>query len=130
MDEIVGRDGELAALRGFFEKPFPAALLIEGEAGIGKTTIWREAVREAEAGGHRVLSASPTEGETRLPFAALGDLLGGAIGDVLDRLPSPQRHALAVALLLEEPEGGLLDRRAVAVGLLGVLEVLAGGLPV
>ncbi|MBO0882107.1 MAG: AAA family ATPase, partial [Mycobacterium sp.] len=38
---FVGRDGELAALRTVLGKP-PAVVLVEGEAGIGKTRLVRE----------------------------------------------------------------------------------------
>ena len=84
MAVIVGRDEELAVVDRFCERPRPAALVIDGEPGIGKTILWREAVQEAETRGHRVLSASPTEAETQLPFAALGDLLGDAVAETID----------------------------------------------
>jgi len=125
MAEIVGRDEELAALQKFLERPRPSALLIEGEAGIGKTILCREAVRLAADRGDRVLSASPTESEKQLPFAALGDLLSGAVPEALTELPTPQRSALAAALLLEEPSEATPDRRAIAVAVLGVLRALA-----
>ena len=56
-DQIVGREAELAAVERFLAAPSdePAALVVEGEAGIGKTTVWLEAVRLAEARGLRVL---------------------------------------------------------------------------
>ena len=54
----------------------PAALVVEGEAGIGKTTVWLEAVRLGEARAFRVLQARPAESEARLSYAALADLLG------------------------------------------------------
>jgi len=53
-----------------------------------------------------VLSASPAEAETQLPFAALGDLLTDTFHSVADELPSPQRRALGAALLLDEAEDG------------------------
>src|SRR5207302_10980330 len=102
MAKLVGRDEELAAVDRFFERPLPSALVIEGEAGVGKTTVWHQAVQVAEGRGWRVLSATPGETEVQLPYAALGDVLGSTI-KALDELPSPQRHALGVALLLEEP---------------------------
>src|SRR5438105_1961385 len=125
MAVIVGRDEELAVVDRFCERPRPAALVIDGEPGIGKTILWREAVQEAETRGHRVLSASPTEAETQLPFAALGDLLGDAVAETIDELPEPQRRALGAALLLEEPGETPPDRRAVAVAVLSVLRLLA-----
>jgi predicted ATPase len=46
---IVGRDAELVTVDRFLERVAVglAALVIEGEAGIGKTTLWAEAVRAA-----------------------------------------------------------------------------------
>jgi hypothetical protein len=52
-----------------------------------------------------VLSSRPAESDEQLSFAALADLLSGALDRVLPELPAPQRSALEVALLLaEEPE--------------------------
>jgi Cdc6-like AAA superfamily ATPase len=43
---IVGREGELARVRSFVGSVSegPSALLLEGAAGIGKTTLWRAGV--------------------------------------------------------------------------------------
>jgi hypothetical protein len=54
----------------------PRALLLEGEAGIGKTTLWWNGVADATQLGHHVLQAKPAEGEAALAFAGLGDLRG------------------------------------------------------
>ena len=54
----------------------PAGLILEGEAGIGKTTLWRAAVEQARQRGFRVLSRPVTEAETVLAYAGVGDLLG------------------------------------------------------
>jgi DNA-binding CsgD family transcriptional regulator len=130
--EIVGRHEEVTVVREFLDarRPIRTALLIQGEPGIGKTTLWRSGVQHAEAAGYRVLSASPTESETQLPFTALGDLLAEHVAEILDDLPTPQRRALEVALLLAEPRDVPLDRRATGVALLGALRVLAARSPV
>jgi predicted ATPase len=56
--EIVGREEELRSLRAFFGRTSggPAVLILECEAGIGKSTLWRAAVEEASAQSTRVLS--------------------------------------------------------------------------
>ena len=64
------------------------ALVIEGEAGAGKTALWEAALALAREAGALVLSARPTEAETSFAHAALGDLLG-AHPDALKRLPRP-----------------------------------------
>ena len=83
-DTVLGREDELAAIASFFDddRPTPRALLLEGEAGIGKTTLWREAVRLAEGRG-RVLASRASEAEAKLSFTVLGDLLTSALDDGL-----------------------------------------------
>ena len=74
---VFGRDAELAevtttlsdARSGF------AALVLEGDPGIGKTTVWRSGIAHAASQGYRVLSCRAVQAEVRLSFAALGDLL-------------------------------------------------------
>jgi DNA-binding CsgD family transcriptional regulator len=122
--EVVGREDELAVLVGFLDgRQPPRILMLEGEAGIGKTTLWREGVVLSEQRGLLSLTCSPAESETQLPFAAAGDLLSGLAENVLESLPTPQRRALAAALLLEEVEGPPPDPRAVALAFLGALRV-------
>jgi hypothetical protein len=68
-----------------------------------------------------VLEAVPSGGEVELAYAGLGDLLTRAREHVGAPRP-PQRRALRVALLLEEPDERAPDERAVAAALLGLLE--------
>lgn len=124
--DVVGREKELAAIADFLVAGGPAcAVVVDGEPGIGKTTVWQAAVESAANGGLRVLRARPAESEAKLAFSSLADLLGGSLGDVLEELPLPQRRALEVALLLEDAAGKRADRRAVAAGLLSSLRALA-----
>jgi DNA-binding CsgD family transcriptional regulator len=125
---ILGRDGELARMNDFLESASggPAALILEGAAGIGKTTLWRAGVSFARARGHRVLSCRAAESEARLSYAGLGDLFDFE----LPSLPAPQRRALDAALLRAEVEGAPPDQRAVSVASLGVLRALAASAPV
>src|SRR6059036_950228 len=119
--DLIGRGEELAAIARFLETRAPAcAIAIEGEPGIGKTTVWEAAVAEAAARGARTLRARPAQSEAKLSFSGLADLLGETLGEVT--LP-PQRRALEIALLIDE--GGRSDRRAVAAGLLSALRALA-----
>ena len=84
-------------------------LVLEGEAGAGKTTLFRTAVDHARGEGIRVLQARPSRAESDLSFAALGDLLEGVLEEVGEELPQPQLNALRAALLLEPP--GETERR-------------------
>ena len=110
--DVVGREDELAAISDFLEADgSPCAVVVEGEPGIGKTTVWLAAIEQAEARGFRVLRARPAESESRLAFSSLADLLGPVLEDVLGELPPPQRRALDAALLIDD--GARADRRAV-----------------
>ena len=127
--ELIGRDEELQRVQRFLEA-VPAsgrALLIAGEAGVGKTSLWQSAVGRAQAAGMRVIAARPTEAETSFAHAALGDLLGPH-PEVLEDLPGPQRRALEVALLLTE-RGEKPDQQAVALATLAGLRALARAAP-
>ncbi len=124
---VVGRDAELASIRDFVAgiPDGASALVLEGEAGMGKTTLWRAGVEAAEAAGLCVLQAEPAESETALSFSGLGDLLEPVLDEALAPLPAGQRSALARALVLEEFEGPAPDAHAAGVALLNALRGLA-----
>lgn len=128
---IYGRELEVANVTAFVRRgDEPGALILEGEPGIGKTTLWRAAVAEARRSGFRVLACSPASGEAQLSFAALADLLGESLPEVGDRLPNLQRRALEVALLLAAPSGEETAQRTVLAGTLATLRLLADRQPV
>jgi DNA-binding CsgD family transcriptional regulator len=108
----------------------PAGLIIEGQAGIGKTTIWLSAVEEALAQGFRVLSARPGQTESVLGYAALADLIGGIEDAVLDGLPPLQRVALDRVLLRSTVGGPVTDQRVAAAAVGAIIETLAATTPV
>jgi DNA-binding CsgD family transcriptional regulator len=128
--QIFGRDAELQGVSAFLDviPHGPHTLLLEGEAGVGKTTIWRWALERAAAAGFRVLSCRPAEAEASWSYAALADLLAGV--DVPSVLPGLQRDALEIALLRQQETGGALDPRAIAVAVLASLRALAGSEPI
>jgi DNA-binding CsgD family transcriptional regulator len=128
---LFGREAELAEIDSFISRVpgGSASIALDGESGIGKTTLCARAIRSAAERGFTVLSARPAEAEGRLSFTALGDLLRPIEDHVLRELPPPQEEALAVALLRRRPTGRS-DRRAVGLGLLGILEVLSARAPV
>jgi DNA-binding CsgD family transcriptional regulator len=107
----------------------PGALLIEGEAGIGKTTLVEAAVRAARARGLRVLecggSGGGDDGSAR-PWAALGELLAGIDAAQRAALPAPQHGALAAALGGATPVDE--DWRAVATAVRALLAAHAPAL--
>jgi len=124
---IVGRDAELASIRDFVERVSDgaAALVLEGEAGVGKTTLWRAGVAEAEERELRVLQALPAESETALSFSVIGDLLDPLLDEALAPLPSGQKRALSRALVLDLDDGPPPDPHAVGVAFLNALRTIA-----
>ena len=122
---LVGREDELEAVGALLADDSPAALVLEGEPGIGKTTLWEHGTALARERGFRVLTARASGAETEMPFAALIDLLDGVTGAQLATVPRPQLHALNVALYREEPNGPAPEDQAIALGLLSALRRLA-----
>lgn len=124
--QVVGRASGLASLGRFFDgKSSAACLLLSGEVGIGKTTLWESGLELAAADGYRVLVTRTSEAEVAMPFASLADLLEGVPGDVLSSLPVPQLRALEVALRRRDPTGEPPDHFAIAAGVLSALRALA-----
>jgi hypothetical protein len=108
----------------------PAVLAIEGEAGAGKSTLWRAGVEAAVGAGHRLLRSEPSAGEADLSFAGLSDLLVGVLPAVAADIPGPQLEALEVALLLRAPGGEPPTARAMGLGVLAALRGCASRGPV
>ena len=129
---VIGREADQAGIEQFLEAlpAGSAALVVAGEAGIGKTTLWQAAVESAGRRGFRVLVARPGESEARLSYSGLGDLLDGVAEEIFDELPEPQRRALDVALLRAGNDGNPPDQRSVSVALLAVLRLIAADAPV
>jgi DNA-binding CsgD family transcriptional regulator len=127
MATVVGRDRELEAIGSFLDAAPTAArlLLVEGEPGIGKTTLWRAGVDAARARGFLVLSCEAARSETQLALTSVRDLLADAFDEVADELPPPQRRALEVVLLREEPQGSPPEPDTVAFAFLSTLRLLA-----
>jgi DNA-binding CsgD family transcriptional regulator len=130
--EIVGREEELGSLYAFLDLDAggPLALVLEGEAGIGKSTLWLAGVEAARVRGLRVLSSRPAEAERGLAHVVLSDLFEGLLDEVLPALPAPRRHALEVALLLDEASEQPVDPRTLGVAVRTALQALAERTPV
>src|SRR5262245_7137942 len=97
-----------------------AALVIRGEAGVGKTALLQHVT--GEVSGFRVSQVAGIEAEAELPFAGL-HLLCAPLLSSLDGLPEPQRHALSVALGLSF--GDPPDRFLIALAVLSLLSAVA-----
>jgi DNA-binding CsgD family transcriptional regulator len=129
---LVARDGELARLGRYLDRVGTASgtLLLTGEMGIGKTALLRRGAGLAVARGYHLLTASPTEVEMPLEFAALADLLAAVPAERIRQLPDPQRRAIETAVLRERDPAGAIDARTIATAVSAVVRALAVTAPV
>jgi len=125
---FVGRERERARIDRLLAEARAGksgALLLHGEAGIGKTALMRWAIGQAT--GLRVLRARGIETESDIPFAGLAELVTPLL-DRLDDIPEVQARALRGALALGPATPH--DRFTVPAGLLSLLAVAAEEQPV
>jgi DNA-binding CsgD family transcriptional regulator len=108
----------------------PAALLIEGEVGIGKTAAWLAAAEEARLGGFRVLSARASRDEREFAFGIASELIADVEADVLSSLPETQRIAAERNLLQVAEHQSTDDQRAVVAAFTAIVNKLADASPV
>ncbi|MFF0629548.1 AAA family ATPase [Streptomyces sp. NPDC004296] len=122
-----GRDAELRRIELMLDDALrgeSGALLLHGEAGIGKTALLDRAAARAQ--GLRVLRVEGIESEMELGFSGLHQLFLPVL-QVLDRLPAPQAQALrSVFGLVDAP---VRDRLTVALAALSVLAEAAADMP-
>jgi len=133
MAGIIGREHELGAIDAAFDRVSgagPVGILVEGPAGIGKSTIWSEAVERARRRGWLVVAARPVEAESQLTLGMLADLLAPVDAADLATLPGPQRRAVDVALLREEVAGAAPEARVLGTAVRNLLAALAARGPV
>jgi DNA-binding CsgD family transcriptional regulator len=122
-----GRQGECEALDGLLEGirgGESRALVLRGEPGVGKSALLEYVVEQAP--DFRVTRAVGIESEMELAYAALQQLCAPLL-DQLDRLPDPQRDALATAFGLSA--GAPPERFLVGLAVLNLLAEAAEAQP-
>ena len=120
LDELIGRDPDVEFVCGFVDEAAVrgGALLVSGDAGVGKTALLDVAALHAEAAGTRVVRAVGAEFEAEVSFSGLNLVLHPLL-DGLAVLPPLYRQALSVALGLDA--GAPADRLVVSNAVLGLL---------
>jgi DNA-binding CsgD family transcriptional regulator len=100
---LLGRDRDLAELYALVDgiDDRGGALVVRGEAGIGKSALLAAARERALGRGVTVVSTAGALSEAQLAFAGLHQLLLPLLGR-LDLLPDPQRQALETAFGIAE----------------------------
>jgi DNA-binding CsgD family transcriptional regulator len=129
---LFGREAERTGLQELLDtvETNPVACVLEGSPGIGKTTLWREAVESARGRGYRVLETSPSEPEAVLAFSGLGDLFDWIPDEVFDVLPEVQARALRASVFQTELPQDSGDVQALPRAVLRVLRELSAVEPV
>lgn len=129
---VVGRDEERVVGATFVAAAAsgPAALHIDGQPGIGKTTLFRYVTELARASGSTLLESSPTSSESSMSFVGLTDLLRDVPDAAFEDMPEVQRSSLAAATLRAAPSAESVDERSVGTALATLLRGLATALPV
>jgi DNA-binding CsgD family transcriptional regulator len=125
---LVGRRPEMAVISQLLSdarQGQSAALVVRGEAGVGKSALLDQAVEEAT--GFSVLRGVGVEGEADLAYAALHQILRPAFGRI-SSLPAPQAAALQAAFALTDDT--VDERFRVSLGVLGLLSEAAEEQPV
>ncbi len=95
----------MSAIAGFLGASRPSLIVIDGDAGIGKTTLWTFAADASARRGDRVLSWAPTAADHGVAFGALRALLG-PVAEAAAELVAPRRTALMLALATGTRDAG------------------------
>nr|WP_319058213.1 AAA family ATPase [Streptomyces europaeiscabiei]MDX2774993.1 AAA family ATPase [Streptomyces europaeiscabiei] len=128
---FVGRDSEMARLRDVLDRAGqgePRAVLVAGDAGVGKSRTLAEAAAYAVGKGTAVFTGHCVDlGDVGLPYLPFTEILGALAAD--ERFaPLLQAHPATARLLGGGADGG--DRLQLFEGIAALLTDLAGATPV
>jgi len=128
VERLLGRRREREVLDRLLEgarRGDGGVLVVHGEPGVGKTALLEYAAGGAE--GFRVVRTTGVEGEMELAYAALQQMCSPIL-ELAERLPEPQRVALAVAF--GESGGEAPNPFFVGLAVLGLLSEAALDRPI
>ncbi len=130
--DTFGRGEELARIAAMLEDPSgdARALLLDGPAGIGKSTVWHDAVRRARGRGVAVLDCEAGALPADAALLGLSDLLAAVPTAALAALVAPQRRAVETLLMRTPAPDGGVDPRVLLLAVRSLLETLARDGPV
>jgi DNA-binding CsgD family transcriptional regulator len=129
--DLIGRSTERLAILAALgvDGARSAAVILTGEAGIGKTAIWESIVADRRSAGEHVLISRATVAEARLPWVGLADLLRSIPLTVQACLPDVQQRALQT-VSLQHGGADALDERTVGTAFLSALQMMTESAPV
>ncbi|HEY9327272.1 MAG TPA: AAA family ATPase, partial [Streptomyces sp.] len=125
--ELIGRRDECKVLDDLLAQARAgrsSAVVVRGEAGIGKTELLHHLLEQAT--GCHVLRAAGVQSEMELSYAGLHQLCAPLLSH-LEGLPEPQRNALSTAFGMRV--GDAPDRFLVGLATLSLLSAAAGDKP-
>ena len=123
---LLGRESEFEVCGSALSSDRPVAVVISGEAGIGKTALHESVKALAAASGRLVVSTVGLPGEGEIPLINLADVLDPVAREVLPSLPRTQGDALRVALRLEPARPEALDEGLLSRATVNAVRELAG----
>lgn len=125
------RSPEASPLKNFLTAATsrPSALLIQGQAGIGKTTFWLSAIDRARERGFRVLTARASQSETVLAYATVGDLVLSVESMLLANIPDLYQQALNRVLMRAGNDDRETNQQVVAAAFMSMVDTLAANAP-
>ncbi|BAL89148.1 putative LuxR-family transcriptional regulator [Actinoplanes missouriensis 431] len=116
---MIGRRAELQVVLDSLDSPAGTLVVLDGQAGIGKTTLVAAAIRAAEDRGLRVLECLGIESQSVTSYAGLHELLHPVL-PAAGGLPHRQRDAIRTAIgVLDGPPP---DPLLIGLAALGLLE--------
>jgi len=118
VEGVIGRESEFAAIGAALRRPDLAAVLISGDAGVGKSHLLAATMRHAEHNGFAIVSVSGTRALADIPLAAFAALLpsrlAGDAGDLVQIRRAIHERAANRPVLLGLDDAHLLDEASAA----------------